>query len=77
MPSCLIVKKASNLCEDLIDEENMLDDDIAIDLPVEVKAIKKRNKKKSLDKEPLRRSTRTIFKKNIFLDGGFERFILE
>jgi hypothetical protein len=63
MPSCLIVKKASNLCEDLIDEENMLDDDIAIDLPVEVKAIKKRNKKKSLDKAPLRRSTRTRFKK--------------
>jgi hypothetical protein len=62
-PSCLIVKKASNLCEDLIDEENMLDDDIAIDLPVEVKAIKKRNKKKSFDKAPLRRSTRTRFKK--------------
>jgi hypothetical protein len=60
-PSCLVVNKASKLCEYLIDEENMLDDDISIYLLVEVKAIKRRNKKKSTDKAPLRRSTRTRF----------------
>jgi hypothetical protein len=58
-----VVNRASNLCEDLNDEENMFDDDVAIDLPVEVKATRKKNKKKSLDKVPLRRSTRTKFKK--------------
>jgi hypothetical protein len=60
VPNCLVVNRASNLCEDLNDEENMFDDDVAIDLPVEVKATRK---KKSLDKVPLRRSTRTKFKK--------------
>jgi hypothetical protein len=42
VPSCVVVNRASNLYEDLNDEENMLDDDLAIDLPVEVKATRKK-----------------------------------
>jgi hypothetical protein len=47
----------------LNDEENLLDDDLALEQPAEVKINRKKNKKKSFDKAPLRRSTRTKFKK--------------
>jgi hypothetical protein len=35
-PICLLVTRASNLCEDLNDEENLLDDELAIEKPAVV-----------------------------------------
>jgi hypothetical protein len=61
---CLLVNRASSLCEDLNDEENLLDDEFSIEQPTVVNGAKIKKKKKAVDKAPLRRSTRTKFKKS-------------
>jgi hypothetical protein len=63
-PICLLVTRASNLCEDLNDEENLLDGEFAIEQPAIGNSKRIRKKKKVIDKAPLRRSTRTKFKKS-------------
>jgi hypothetical protein len=64
---CLLVNRAASLCEDLNDEENLLDDEFAIEQPTVVNGAKIKKNKKAVDKAPLRRSTRTKFKKIILL----------
>jgi hypothetical protein len=48
----------------LNDEENLLDDEFAIEQPTVVNGAKIKKNKKAVDKAPLRRSTRTKFKKS-------------
>jgi hypothetical protein len=62
LQQCLIVNKASNLCEDLVDEEDLSDEPI-IDVPLPNNVYKRQRKKKSYDKTNLRRSNRVRFKK--------------
>jgi hypothetical protein len=62
MQHCLIVNKASNLCEDLVHEEDIIDETI-LDAPIPNNAHKRQRKKKSYDKTNLRRSNRVRFKK--------------
>jgi hypothetical protein len=61
-PQCLIVRKASNLCEDLLDDDDLIGEHI-LDIPVTNKVQKKQRKKRSYDKNNLRRSTRVRVKK--------------
>jgi hypothetical protein len=62
-PTCLIVNRASNLCEDLVDEEDMINDNLIDNTEVH-NTNRQRKKKKSYDKGNLRRSTRIRFKKS-------------
>jgi hypothetical protein len=62
-PTCLIVNRASNLCEDLVDEEDMIHDNL-IDNTEMHNNNRQRKKKKSYDKANLRRSTRIRIKKS-------------
>jgi hypothetical protein len=43
-PQCLIVSKASNLCEDLLDDDDLIGEHI-LDIPVTNKVQKNRGKK--------------------------------
>jgi hypothetical protein len=57
-PQCLIVNMASSLCEDLADEEDLIEENV-LDIPVVNNRQRKKNK--SYDKANLRRSTRIRF----------------
>jgi hypothetical protein len=61
-PHCLIVSKASNLCEDLVDDEDLIGEHI-LDIPVPNKVQKRQRKKRSYDKTNLQRSNRVRVKK--------------
>ena len=60
---CLVVSRASNLSEDLEDEEN-LENDAGFDMPPIVAKERKTRKKKSYDKNNVRRSNRIRIKKS-------------
>jgi hypothetical protein len=60
---CLVVTRASNLCEDLEDEESLLDEDV-IEEPLNKCKTKPGRKKKSYDKANVRRSKRIRIKKS-------------
>jgi hypothetical protein len=62
MQHCLIVNKASNLCEDLVDEDDIIDETI-LHATIPNNAHKRQRTKKSYDKTNLRRSNRVRFKK--------------
>jgi hypothetical protein len=62
-PHCLVVSRASNLSEDLDDEESFINEDIPVALHPKNKAKVKR-KNKSYDKTNVRRSSRIIIKKS-------------
>jgi hypothetical protein len=59
--SCLVVSRASDLCEDLEDEGDLDGDDLGRATPPVVKDKKKR-RKKSYDKKNVRRSNRISIK---------------
>jgi hypothetical protein len=61
--SNMLVSRASNLCEDLIDDENFLPDEQIEHLVQDKKAVVSR-RKKSYDKANVRRSTRIKLKRN-------------
>jgi hypothetical protein len=62
--SNLLVSKASNLCEDLVDEENSMIDDQVEHLIHDTKKNQSR-RKKSYDRSKVRRSTRIKLKRNV------------
>jgi hypothetical protein len=62
MQQCLIVNKASNLCEDLVDDDDTIDENIP-DIPIPNNVQKRQRKKKSYDNTNLRRSNRVRVKK--------------
>jgi hypothetical protein len=62
-PHCLVVSRASNLSEDLDDEESFINEDVPVALVPKNKAKVKR-KNKSYDKTNVRRSSRIIIKKS-------------
>jgi hypothetical protein len=60
----LIVSRASNLCEDLVEEENVSLDESLEQLVQGAKGTHQR-RKKSYDRSKVRRSTRIKIKKNL------------
>jgi hypothetical protein len=58
---CMMVSRASDLCDDLEAEEDFLSDE-SLEMPKANTREKKTRKKKSYDKENVRRSTRVKFK---------------
>ena len=61
-PHCLIVKRASNPSEDLVDEDEVIEDDHVVQ-EVEYVKVGRQRKKKSYDKTNIRRSNRIKLKK--------------
>jgi hypothetical protein len=59
--NCLMVSRASDLCDDLEAEEDFLSDE-NIEIPKVITRERKARKKKSYDKENVRRSNRVRFK---------------
>jgi hypothetical protein len=59
--NCMMVSRASDLCDDLEAEEDFLSDE-SLEMPKANTREKKTRKKKSYDKENVRRSTRVKFK---------------
>jgi hypothetical protein len=58
---CLAVSRASDLCNDLEDEENLVSD-VDVQIPQVVSREKKQRKRKSYDKKNVRRSNRVRVK---------------
>ena len=61
-PHCLVVTRASNLCEDLVDDEETPEDTL-LEVPPVKKTNRQKKKKNSNEKIPLRRSTRVKYRK--------------
>jgi hypothetical protein len=62
-PICLVVSRASNLCDDLY-EDHEANVDVHGDISVPIPQVKSTRKKKSYDKTKVRRSDRIKFKRN-------------
>jgi hypothetical protein len=62
-PICLVISRASNLCDDLY-EDHEANVDVHGDISVPIPQVKSTRKKKSYDKTKVRRSDRIKFKRN-------------